>query len=207
MPYIAPPKEKPRKFLIPQIYNPEDFTDLVPHQRVFTQKDYDLLPEGAPYQLIGGSLVMTPAPEVYHQKVVGNLLFKLKAFTQKKGMGDVYHAPINVKLGKTEIYQPDIVFVSTKQAHIIGKKMIEGAPDVVMEVLSPSTAYYDLRVKYEVYERAGVKEYWIVDPNRKELEIYYNENNRFRQVEKLRNTGTASSVALKDFSVSLEEVF
>src|SRR3990167_6684556 len=126
-------------------------------KKFYTYKDYEKLPEGAPYQLIGGELVMTPSPIPYHQEILGNIFYELKRFVEETTRGDVYFS-------ETDIYQPDIIFISKDRLNIIGEKKIEGSPDLVIEILSPATAYYDLRIKKDTYEQSGVKEYWIVDP-------------------------------------------
>src|SRR6266542_2906772 len=138
----------------------------------YTYEDYEKLPEGAPYQLIGGELVMTPSPVPYHQSVSRKIEFELIKFVEEKKLGEVFDAPIDVYLSETETYQPDIIFISKDRLRIIGEKKIEAAPDLVIEILSPSTAYYDLKHKRRIYESSGVREYWIVDPMEKSVEVY-----------------------------------
>ena len=184
-----------------------DMEKLVLDQRIYTYNDYKNLPEGAPYQLIGGSLVMTPSPEVYHQDISGKLAYKMRGFVIKNKLGFLYYAPIDVKLSKYNVFQPDVIFIRKKNKKIIGLKNICGAPDVVIEILSPSTAYYDLREKFRVYEKYGVKEYWIVDPKVKSIEIYENHKNKFLLNNSAEVTGKVSSGILKGFTVSLKEIF
>lgn len=128
----------------------------------FTYDDYASLPEGSGYELVGGQIIREPAPGTAHQRVVRRLAVALTQFVTAGNLGEVLFSPIDVYFTETETYQPDIVFVSSHRLNIIGEKRLEGPPDVVMEVLSPSTGYYDLTHKKNVYERAGVKEYWIV---------------------------------------------
>jgi len=173
----------------------------------YTYADYEKLPEGSPYQLIGGELIMTPAPIPYHQIVKNNIQFEMSVFVRDKNLGIVLDAPIDVYLSATETYQPDIIFISKERLNIIGEKKIEGAPDIVIEILSPSTAYYDLRHKKRVYEKSGVKEYWIVDPMEKSLELFENLNNEFKLFSKAQNKGLVKSKLLEGFSVETEKVF
>jgi Uncharacterized protein conserved in cyanobacteria len=154
-----------------------------------TIKDYMELPEGTPYQLIEGELIMSPAPGYSHQNTLGNLFIILR--TRLKN-AQVILSPIDVYLDEENAYQPDIVVVLKDSKARVEEKGIFGAPDVVVEILSPSTAYYDLTEKKDVYERVGVKEYWIVDPKRKTFEIYSNSEEGFKltsQAKKMEKLG------------------
>ncbi len=172
----------------------------------YTYADYEKLPEGAPYQLIGGDLVKEPSPVPYHQMVSMRIVFELVKFVEERDLGVVLHAPMDVYLSDTEVYQPDIMFISKGRVNIIGEKNIEAAPDLVMEILSPSSAYYDLRHKMYVYATSGVKEYWIADPIEKGIEIYQNINGEFRLFNKALSSGLIRSALLEGFTVDLEKV-
>jgi len=172
-----------------------------------TYADYEKLPEGSPYQLIGGELVMTPAPTPYHQIITGNIFFELMKFVKAQGAGTVLNSPIDVYLAETEGFQPDVIFIAQERLSIIGQKKIEAAPDLVVEVLSPSTAYYDLRHKMRLYESSGVREYWIVDPEEKSIEVYENAGGEFKLFNKAREKGVAASKLLPGFEVGLDVVF
>ena len=179
----------------------------IPQKEVHTYADYALLPEGAPYQLIGGKLIMTPAPTTYHQGISMRLELKLATFVIEKDFGMVYYAPVDVYLEETENYQPDIIYISKDRLHIIEPAMVKGAPDLVIEILSPSTAYYDLREKFKVYARHGVKEYWIVDPHEQSIEIYRGEEGKFKQIQRAEKEGKVQSVVLHGFEVEIKDVF
>ena len=176
-------------------------------RKKYTYEDYAALPEGAPYQLIGGELIILPAPTPYHQKVCGKISYFLRDHVYKEKLGEVFDAPIDVFFEETETYQPDIIFISKERVGIVGEKRIEGAPDLVIEVISPATAYYDLRKKFRVYERHGVKEYWIVDPEEKSIEVYINQGKKFLPAETAIKKGTVESQILKGFKVQVEEIF
>jgi len=173
----------------------------------YTYEDYEKLPEGAPYQLIGGELIMTPSPMPYHQIIVRNIGFELLKFNEQRRLGEVIFAPMDVYLSETETYQPDIIFISKDRVNIIGEKKIEAAPDLVIEILSPSTAYYDLRHKKRIYEKSGVKEYWIVDPMEKGLEAYENVNGEFKVFSQAQEKDRVKSKLLEGFGVELEKAF
>ena len=176
-------------------------------KKQYTYEDYEKLPEGAPYQLIGGELVMTPSPVPYHQIISRNIGFELLKFNEQKKPGEVIFAPMDVYLSETETYQPDIIFISNERLNIIGDKKIEAAPDLVIEILSESTAYYDLKHKKRVYEKSGVKEYWIVDPMEKSIEVYENVNGEFKIFGQAMEKGRVNSKLLEEFGVELEKVF
>jgi len=179
----------------------------IPKKKKYTYEDYAKLPEGAPYQLIGGELIMTPAPTPYHQYIRGNIYSVLKEFVEGNNLGQVYYSPIDVYFEETETYQPDIIFISKERLDIIKETKIEGAPDLIIEILSPATAYYDLKKKFKIYEKHGVKEYWIVDPEEKSIEIYINKEQKFILVETKSKIGTIKSQLLKDFQIHLEKIF
>lgn len=175
-------------------------------KKQYTYADYEKLPEGAPYQLIGGDFVKEPAPVPYHQMVSMRIEFELVKFVEERDLGVVLNAPTDVYFSDTEVYQPDILFISKDRMNIIGEKNIEAAPDLVMEILSPSSAYYDLRHKMHVYETSGVREYWVVDPIGKGIEIYQNINGEFRLFNKALSSGLICSALLEGFTVELEKV-
>jgi len=108
----------------------------IPKKEMYTYDDYAKLPEGAPYQLIGGKLIMTPAPSIHDQDIAKKLLVRLFSL-EEKGLGKVFHAPINVYFEETETYQPDIIFISKERLGIIEEESIKGAPDLVIEILPP----------------------------------------------------------------------
>jgi Uma2 family endonuclease len=138
-------------------------TDLAP--RKLTYDDYLRLPDdGKRYELIDGELHVTPAPGTRHQSTVANVLRLLGSFIYKRRMGRLWTAPLDVLFGPTDVVQPDLVFVSTERKEIITDAAVRGAPDLVIEVLSPSTRRRDEGVKLRQYEREGVREYWLLDP-------------------------------------------
>ena len=172
-----------------------------------TYEDYARLPEGAPYQLIDGELIMSPSPNFRHQAIIFEISGQLRNFLRVHKFGQAVSAPMDVILDDINAYQPNLVFISEERSAIITPRGIKCAPDLVMEVLSPSTGYYDLKHKKEIYERCGVREYWIIDPIDNTVDIYFNNANRFELVFSERETGETASKVLPGFTIKLEEIF
>jgi Uma2 family endonuclease len=138
-----------------------------------TADDYRLMPEGGPrYQLIGGELFMSPSPSRYHQSVVSNIYFLIRGFIEVNPLGRVYMAPLDVHLSEHDVFQPDLLFVSNAHAAIQVDEGIHGAPDLAVEVLSPSTARIDKEPKRKTYAAQGVEELWLVDPKSRTTTVY-----------------------------------
>src|SRR3989442_4533778 len=138
-----------------------------------TVEDYRLLPETGPrYQLIEGDLFMAPAPNRYHQDISGNIFLLIASYLKKHRIGKVYCAPFDVYLDENNVHQPDILFVSKKN-DILTSAGAEGAPDFIVEILSPKTAFLDKKSKRRIYARSGVKELWIIDPDIKAVQVYF----------------------------------
>lgn len=175
---------------------------------MYTLQDYFRLPEGAPYQLIGGELVMTPAPGKKHQLALKRLLRLLDDYVEQNQAGEVLCAPRDVVLAENEVYQPDIVFVARERLEISQEECVNGVPDLVVEVLSPSSAYYDLRKKFRTYEKYGVKEYWVVDPEEMSIEVYARQEGGLIRVARAEwDESIASAVVLPGFVCDVAAVF
>ncbi len=145
-----------------------------PAQGDWTYEDFLRLPDdGNRYEIIDGVLYMTDAPDPEHQYAVVEIVGELRNFVKANNLGVVYTAPIEVHLpGIAQPVQPDVLFVAQARRAIVKPKFIEGAPDLIVEVLSQSTTRLDRRVKFDAYERAGVREYWIVNPKLHSIEVY-----------------------------------
>ncbi|MDE2865705.1 MAG: Uma2 family endonuclease [Gemmatimonadota bacterium] len=129
--------------------------------------------DGNRYEFIGGRLYMTPAPVIRHQRVLGRLWSALMRILVDSGRGEVFSAPLLVEFpGTEERVQPDLLFVSNERRAIIGEKQILGAPDLVVEILSSTTAHRDRGIKLDLYARVGVRQYWIVDPVEDSVDVW-----------------------------------
>lgn len=134
---------------------------------------FEDLPEGTLAQLIESHLIMSPSPTDIHQKVLHKISVRIFNYLEKHPLGEVRIAPYDVHLDEENVFQPDIVYISTDNLSMIQEDGFHGAPDLVIELLSPSTSRYDLNQKKTVYERCGVQEYWVVEPVSKEVQGFF----------------------------------
>ena len=179
-------------------------------EKLWTYEDYLRLDAENRFEIIEGELLMAPVPVPYHQAVSRNIEFAMWSYVRKKKLGVVYDAPIDVVLDEHNVLQPDIVFVSKERKNIVGKRAIEGAPDLVVEIVSPSSLGRDTVLKKSVYERFGVKEFWLVYPEMKCVEVLVLEEGRYKLHEEgclEEGKGSVSSKVLKGFKLDLREVF
>lgn len=141
--------------------------------RSWTYEEYVSLPDdGNRYEVIGGELYVTPAPQSPHQEVVARLIELLRPFVRKHGLGRVLPGPIDVLFGPKDYLEPDLVYIRQERRAFVTKRGVEVAPDLVIEIVSVSTASRDRGLKRERYARFGVTEYWVVDAEAREIEIY-----------------------------------
>ena len=168
---------------------------------------YAMTPEGAGYQLLDGELIEMPSPTDYHQDVTADIAFPLRVFAKDSGAGVVYFAPLDVVLTDNDTVQPDILFVSTERRHIITGGKVQGAPDLAIEILSPSTAQYDLGYKMELYARHGVKEYWIGDCDAETIRVLLLTDGAFVTAGVYGRGDTLTSPTLPGFSLDIDDVF
>lgn len=170
------------------------------------------LSEGTLAQLIDGEIIMSPAPKTQHQEIVGEIYRRMANFLEAHPLGKVFVSPIDVKLAEDEIYQPDIIFLSNDHLFRVKDWGIEGAPDLVIEVLSASTAQFDLNHKKQVYQNCGVHEYLVVDPVQLTVELFANEvaatgQKQFLTQGLLQQRGTINFKQLAGFTLMLEDIF
>ncbi len=151
----------------------------VPAALKFTYEDYCLLPEDRRYEVIDGEPFVTPAPTTMHQVVKKRLVRLLDDHVESGQLGIVLDAPYDVVLSEYDVLQPDILFVSAARRPIVGPKYAGPAPDLVVEVLSPSTEDRDRVVKAKRYATFGVREMWLVDPEAKTIEVLVNTEEGF----------------------------
>ncbi len=169
-----------------------------------TYDDLCLLPNnGKRYEIVDGELFVTPAPRRPHQKVVTNLAYYLTEFTKRTGRGETYVAPFDVVFSRFDVVEPDVLYISEKRLAVLTEMNVQGAPDLVVEVLSESTAEIDHTTKLKLYARYGVEEYWIIDPDNCSAEIYRRTPAGLDLAQNLKRGDALTSPLLPGFSLPL----
>ncbi len=172
-----------------------------------TYGDYLKTPEDERYELIEGALLMTPSPVPRHQRISRKIEFILEKFVTENNLGEVFDAPCDVYLDDENVVQPDILFISKERLNIIGEKNIQGAPDLVIEIISENTAYRDLVQKKRLYARFDIREYWIVLPVEESIEIYILKDSTYTLHKTYGKDEILESSALKDLKIVLKNIF
>jgi Uma2 family endonuclease len=176
-------------------------------KKKYTYADYLKTPDDERYELIEGELLMTPSPVMRHQRISRKMLIALDNHVTDNDLGEVFDAPSDVYLDNENVVQPDILFVSKERLDIIGEKNIQGAPDLVIEIISESTAYRDLVQKKKLYARFGVKEYWIVIPEESSVDIFTLKDNAFVLHKSYGKEDILQSPLLKKLKIELKKIF
>ncbi len=175
---------------------------------VLTYQDYLRMPDDRNRrEILGGDLYVTPAPSPSHQRAVVNLIRLLENYLARHKMGKLYPAPVDVVLSEIDVVQPDLVFVRTDRLHIVTPTSIQGAPDLVIEILSPSTARVDRGRKMETYAQFGVLEYWIADPDARTLESYRLEGTTYGPVQPAGTPPGPRSLLFPDLTFDLQSLW
>jgi Uma2 family endonuclease len=177
--------------------------------RPFTAEDYrQLAPDDWRYQLIEGELVnMAPAPNLFHQTVVSNMIEIIASYLADHPVGRMYVAPTDVYLTDTNVFQPDVLFVGGARKSILKEDGVHGAPDLVVEILSPHTARYDINAKREVYTRCGVEELWLVYPKAKRIDVYLLQHDSEKPTRSHQPGDKFTSVLFAGLEFSVDEIF
>ena len=209
-----------RTLTLPPTCTEEDFAMLqrpwtppaiAPRKRYrWTYADLEAMPETAQRtEIIDGDLIVSPSPNlIRHQLTVMNLGVMLRTWVRAHKAGRVFVAPADVVLTDRRVVQPDVFFVSTARLHLLGDgAAMRGAPDLVIEVLSPSNARLDRTVKFKVYEEEGVPECWIVDPKKRTVEVFALGDDGYARHAAGGAGETVRSTLLDGFAVLIDDVF
>jgi len=181
--------------------------ELFPPQGQWTEEDYFSLPETNRYlELSEGRLIMPPHPTRSHQEAVKRLAFRLHQFVEERGLGVVEVAPLPVRLWPGKIREPDIFFISAEHRDRLGEKVC-GVPDLVVEVISPGSREVDRGEKFSEYAKAGVREYWIVDPQKRTVEVFTLRGHVYEALGVFREGEIGRSEILSGFEVPVKEIF
>lgn len=176
---------------------------------ILTYDDYSRLPDdGKRYELFEGEIYQMPAaPNLAHQSVVTNLAAVLRPHVRQRQLGRIWVAPIDVVLGDITVLQPDLVFVARERLAIAQRLNIHGAPDLVVEVLSPSTAERDRGAKMQLYARYGVLNYWLFDPDQREARAYVLDGDTYRLAVVAQQDDSFSAPPFPGLAIPLGEIW
>ena len=172
-----------------------------------TYKDYCATPDDERYELLDGKLMMVPAPNRKHQEILGRLYIELSRFNEEHELGKVYMALFDVVLSDTDVVQPDLLWISRSREDRLTDENVRGAPDLVIEILSPPTTDRDLGYKHDVYGRHGVLEYWIVDPVAETIAVHRQGDGRLELAETFGRRDTLRTALLHGLELKLDDIF
>ena len=172
----------------------------------WTYEEYYRLDDDQRYELIEGNLLMSPAPDTWHQNWLNDINLFLSQFVKQRKLGRIFIAPIDVVFDPENTVQPDIVFVSAANADMVQRRAIFGTPDLLIELVSPSSVKRDRYDKKDLYARFGVKEYWIGDPANKSLEILTLKEGRYELHCAAEEKGKLTSLVLAGLEFDLTEI-
>jgi len=177
-------------------------------------RDYVLFPDnGKRHEIIDGDHFMSPSPSTKHQRVSRNLEWIIESFLRKEKMGErmgeIFNAPCDVVLSDSDIVVPDLVYISKEHKDIITEANIQGSPDLIVEILSPSNKSYDRVLKKDLYEAFGVKEYWIIDLDEDAVEVYRLSlpSGKFLAPEVYARSQVLKTGVIPGIEIHLDEVF
>jgi Uma2 family endonuclease len=176
-------------------------------KRKYTYEDYCQLPEKVRAEVLDGELLMSPSPFRKHQEISREIEFRLCQWVETHPLGKVYNAPFDVVLSQYDIVQPDLLYISNERRSILTEANVQGAPDFVIEILSSGDKKRDTIKKKGIYEKYGVKEYWIVDPDTETISVFILEGEAFQEKGIYKRGQVIESFLLPGFTLVLEDVF
>ena len=172
-----------------------------------TYEDLLLLPEdGLRHEIIDGEHYVTASPITRHQRISLSLLHLIQSYLDTHPIGELFSAPFDVVLSFIDVVVPDLIYLSKARAHLLTAKNLQGAPDLVIEILSPPTRPRDERLKRDLYERVGVEEYWLVDPDRDAVTIYRRDGAEFLPPVRFEKEAVVTTPFLPGFELPLTRV-
>jgi Uma2 family endonuclease len=175
-----------------------------------TYEDYLLLPEdGQRHEIIDGEHYVNAAPASRHQHISLNLTLALGLHVRTFRLGQFFYAPFDVVLSPVDVVQPDLVFISNERLHLLGDANLQGAPDLAIEILSPSSRRIDEGLKRKRYDLFGVTEYWIVDGELEVVKIYRRTADGFERTDEISTEigGTIATPLIAGFAMNVNDVF
>jgi Uma2 family endonuclease len=183
-------------------------TVILPAAYRLTYADWLRLPDdGRISEIIDGDLFVTPTSSIQHQRISRKIAMHVAAFLERSGRGELFYAPTGVRISDDSVVEPDLLVVLQEHRDRIGDQVIDGPPDIVVEILSPGTARRDLVTKREIYSLAGIPEYWIVDSEAANVEVLVLERGAYSRAGLYRRAEALRSPLLPDLDLPLTEIF
>ena len=174
----------------------------------YTYQEYCYLPnDGRRYEIIEGELYVTPSPSSMHQTVSRRLQYALMTQLELPGIAYIFDAPFDIILAETSVVEPDLVIIRKSRRDSISKRGFEGPPDVAVEILSSSTRGNDIFLKKAAYARAGISEYWIVDPDLGHVEVFRLKESGYDQGVLFDRSATLTSPSFPEVAIPLVPIF
>ena len=180
----------------------------IPQLEKWTYDDMiTFLPEESRFEIVDNVLFEMTSPSTIHQRVSVKLLSLFLNYISQHASGEIFHAPLDLVLNQGNVVQPDLIYISNEKKSIIERKGIFGPPDIVVEIISPSTHVRDIAVKKDLYEKFGVTEFWLIDPLNEAFEIFTLQNNKYKVFAFANTSGIVESHQLNGLVINLEELF
>ena len=172
-----------------------------------TYDDYVRFPDDdLRHEIIEGEHYVTPSPSTRHQRILLKLSHLLQSYLDTHPIGEIFIARFDVLLSEFNVFEPDLIYISKERAHQLNEKNLQGAPDLAVEILSPSTKKRDQRLKRDVYQRTGVQEYWLIDPDADVVEVLVRAGDAFEEPRRFNRGQTLTTELLPGLELSLDRI-
>jgi len=181
----------------------------IPQPKLLTYQDYVKLtpPDNGNFELLNGQIYFMASPKPSHQRISLRLSYFLAACVIPNNLGEIFPAPMDVVFTEHDTFQPDLLFITKERLNIIGENKIEGSPDLVVEILSPSNDVNEMSYKKHIYEITGVKEYWLVNVEKQTLTLYKQVDNELRWQRDIQKSEIFKSEIIQGFELELNKIF
>jgi Uma2 family endonuclease len=181
----------------------------IPQPKLLTYLDYVKLtpPDNGNFELLNGQIYFMASPKPSHQRISLRLSYFLAACVIPNNLGEIFTAPMDVVFTEYDTFQPDLLFITKERLNIIGENKIEGSPDLVVEILSPSNDANEMSYKRHIYESKGVKEYWLINVEKQMLTLYKQIDNELRWQKDIQKNEVLKSEIIQGFKLELSKIF
>jgi Uma2 family endonuclease len=181
----------------------------IPQPKLLTYLDYVKLtpPDNGNFELLNGQIYFMASPKPSHQRISLRLSYFLAACVIPNNLGEIFTAPMDVVFTEYDTFQPDLLFITKERLNIIGENKIEGSPDLVVEILSPSNDANEMSYKRHIYGSKGVKEYWLINVEKQMLTLYKQIDNELRWQKDIQKNEVLKSEIIQGFELELSNIF